>query len=141
MRKLIKRGEANVVSIILLILITITAWSLVFIWARSLIFGSTQSLENEAKFWSNIVDEKPIIEDVWFFAKGKIKIYVANLGRLDITIDTIFINGTLISTKSYRLLPYEGTWIEINYNWTRSEAYKIIISTRRGVSYETEVKA
>jgi FlaG/FlaF family flagellin (archaellin) len=115
-----KRAITPVLSSLLLTVITVAAMSLVAAAAYVISDNLHQTM-----------GERFIVEDVWFRAYS-IDIYLRNVGKVDLTISSVYVNFTLQSTSQLTLQVDQHGWLNVTYAWTSAEVYHINIVTTRG---------
>jgi flagellin-like protein len=115
-----KRAITPVLSSLLLTVITVAAMSLVATAAYVISDNLHQTM-----------GERFIAEDVWF-RTGSIDIYLRNVGKVDLTISSVYVNFTLQSTSPLTLQVDKHGWLNITYTWTSGQVYHINIVTTRG---------
>jgi FlaG/FlaF family flagellin (archaellin) len=115
-----KRAITPVLSSLLLTVITVAAMSLVAAAAYVISDNLHQTM-----------GERFIVEDVWFRADS-IDIYLRNVGKVDLTISSVYVNFTLQSTSQLTLQVDQHGWLNVTYAWTSAEVYHINIVTTRG---------
>ncbi|MEM3088199.1 MAG: archaellin/type IV pilin N-terminal domain-containing protein [Candidatus Bathyarchaeia archaeon] len=126
-----KRGISEVVSAILLMGIVVSAMVLLlnatFTWV-----GLYQSYTGVAI--SNREDrlrERFVIEDVWYRTSDT-RIYVSNVGEIDVTLVSVYIDHELRSTTNLplKLVPGAGEWIIVSVGGLTGTHYIVVVSER-----------
>lgn len=128
------RGVETIISAMLQIVIMVAAFSLAygayFSWVSTQRRGSTMQMQ-----------ERMVVEAVWFQSSTTASIYVSNVGKSDVNIDEVRVNGVscTISTTSLSIVPTHGGWITVTYTggFVSEITYTFTIITERGTSLET----
>jgi FlaG/FlaF family flagellin (archaellin) len=119
-----KRAITPVLSSLLLTVITVAAMSL----AATAAYVISDNLHQT-------MGERFIVEDVWF-RTGSINIYLRNIGKVDLTISSVYVNftlqSTLPSTSPFALQVGKHGWLNVTYTWASGKVYNINIITTRG---------
>jgi hypothetical protein len=117
-----KHAITPVLSSLLLTVITVAAMSLAAT-AAYVISGNLHQT----------MGERFIVEDVWF-NRGSIDIYLRNVGKVDLTVSSVYVNFTLQSTSSFILQIGQHGWLNVSYRWSSGKVYHINIVTTRGTT-------
>lgn len=125
-----KRAVTPVLSNVLLMVVAVAAMSV----AATAAYLISDNLHN-------IMGERLIIEDVWFKGNNEIRVYLRNVGKVDLEISAVYINHTSVSFTKLKLRVDEGGWINITQAWTQGELFHINIVTERGNRVEEYYKA
>ena len=122
MRKLLrnKKGVSPVLSSLLLTVIAVAGMSI----AVSATYVITDGLHNN-------MSERIIMEDVWF-NQNQISVYVRNIGRIKIDIDSIYVNQIQQNFTPLELEEGNHGWLNITSSWSPDTEYEIKIVTGRG---------
>jgi hypothetical protein len=119
-----KRAITPVLSNLLLMIVAVAAMSI----AATATYVITTNLRET-------MGERLIIEDVWFnnaTGVNRISVYIRNVGKVPITVSTVYINHTRQSSPKLSLGLEEHGWLNITYNWTANSLYYVDIVTLRG---------
>jgi hypothetical protein len=121
-RKLLrnKKGVSPVLSSLLLTVIAVAGMSI----AVSATYVITNGLHDN-------MSERLIVEDVWFTG-DQISVYVRNVGRIKIDIDSVYINQINQGFTSLELEEGQHGWLNSTYSWGPDTQYEIKIVTGRG---------
>lgn len=114
-----KRAITPVLSSLLLTVITVAAMSL----AATAAYVISDNLHQT-------IGERFIVEDVWF-RTGGINIYLRNIGKVDLTVSSVYVNFTLQSTSPLTLQVDKHGWLNVTYTWASGKVYHINIVTTR----------
>ncbi len=127
------RGVAPIVSTLLLIVITIFAFTLVYGAYNSWIsFQRDNSLLQ--------MQERVIIEAFRFNSDDSASVFVFNVGESQVTINQITVNGssTVITPPSLSIMPGSVSWINMSYySFPLGNVYALKVITERGTVVET----
>jgi flagellin-like protein len=115
-----KRAITPILSSLLLTVITVAAMSL----AATAAYVISDNLHQ-------IMGERLIVEDVWF-RTGGISIYLRNVGKVDVSASSVYVNFTLQSTSLFTLQVGKYGWLNVTYTWASGKVYNINIVTTRG---------
>ncbi len=116
-----KRGVTPVLSNVLLMVVAVAAMSL----AASATYVITDNMQQ-------IMGERVIAEDVWFTVDG-ISIYLRNIGKVPISVLSVYVNSSSQSFTALNVEVEEDGWLNVTYNWVSNRLYKINVVTTRGV--------
>ncbi len=119
-----KRAITPVLSNLLLMIVAVAAMSI----AATATYVITTNLRET-------MGERLIIEDVWFnnaTGVNRVSVYVRNIGKVPLTISTVYINHTRQSSLKLSLGLEEHGWLNITYHWTANSLYHVDIVTSRG---------
>lgn len=87
------------------------------------------------------MQERLIIEDVWFRSSTIASIYLFNVGRVEAEIDEIQIDRVScpISPSGLSIVPDLGGWVNVTFatGFISGTTYTFKITTENGSSYET----
>jgi hypothetical protein len=75
--------------------------------------------------------ERLIVEDVWF-TDGQISLYIRNVGKVEITVDAVYVNRISQTVTPLTLEQGKHGLVNISYMWSADSAYEIKVTTRRG---------
>ena len=115
-----RRAITPVLSSLLLTVITVAAMSL----AATAAYIISDNLHQT-------IGERFIVEDVWF-RNGSINLYLRNVGKVDLTVCSVYVNFTLQSISTLTLQVGNHGWLNVTYTWTSGQVYNINIATTRG---------
>jgi FlaG/FlaF family flagellin (archaellin) len=115
-----KHAITPILSSLLLTVITVAAMSL----AATAAYVISDNLHQT-------MGERFIVEDVWF-RTGDINIYLRNVGEVDLTVSSVYVNFTLQSTSPFTLQVGQHGWLNVSFTWASGKVYNINIVTTRG---------
>ncbi len=127
-----KRAISAVLSHLLLTVIAVALMSIV-ISATYVITANVR--ENMA--------ERAIVEDVWFnSANGTLELYVHNVGKTSIQIQSVYVNHVNQSFNGPFHLELDGhDWLNVAFEWKSGEVYYVDLVTSRGTHIAENFKA
>ncbi|MEE9282757.1 MAG: hypothetical protein V3U49_01625 [Nitrososphaerales archaeon] len=129
-------GVAPIVASMLLISITVGAFSLV--WGTTSSYLSSQRLGPLQQ-----MRERVVIEEVYFFnnATGSyVGVYFRNSGKVELVGQDISFNGSIIANSSpseLSLQPGQAGWINASLAWSPGEKYTVSVISERGSRTES----
>ena len=118
------KAISPVLSNILLIVIAVSAMSI----ATAATYVITTNLREA-------MGERFIIEDVWFKPGNEIAIYIRNIGKTSLTIDSVYINKRAVPTSDLHLDIGEHGWLNVTYAWSSGTTYHIKVVSKRGTEF------
>ena len=140
-----RRALATVVSTGILLSAVAIMGSMLVAWSNS-IFAAEQNEINAAYSEGvNKLNEFLVIEHVWFGNNPSkfINVTLSNVGNIGLNVTKITLDNSVDKTD---LLITDGGMArnddfstEITYNWTTTDPIQIIITTEKGVLYQTYV--
>ncbi|RLE82572.1 MAG: hypothetical protein DRJ51_01030 [Thermoprotei archaeon] len=135
-----REGQVQIISTLLLIVITISAWILIWIWFypqywSNYLFLQKELLEGEKRLSENIV-----IENV-LFNSTTISIYITNTGSIEVEIGSVYINQENVWSGSIEVKVDENLWINVTYSYESGQVYSIKVCSMRGNCWEVKVRA
>jgi len=118
-----KRAITPVLSSLLLTVVAVAAMSLTATAAYVISDNLHQSM-----------GERFIVEDVWFGGNQTewICIYLRNVGEVDVSVSSVYVNFTSQSIKPLTLQTGKPGSINITYQWISQRPYYINVVTSRG---------
>ena len=122
------RGASQVVSSMLLLLITVITFG--FVWG----YASNFINARRAEFFPTL-KERLVIEDVWFHPNGTVILYVLNVGMVPLKIVEVHVNNVnaALSPSSLYLGRSEGGVLRVYFGgWTSGRTYSFVIVTEGG---------
>ena len=126
-----KRGISPIVSSLLMLLVTVIAFSAVLGYTNS--FISAQRANTLAN-----IRERLVVEDIWFRLNGTISIYIANVGTVPLQITEVLVNSENvdISPSSLKLSRFELGEVRFSFSWLSGGEYSFMIITKGGYYVE-----
>lgn len=126
-----KRGISPIVSSLLMLLVTVIAFSAVLSYANN--FMTAQRANTLAT-----IKERLVVEDIWFQSNGTITIYVTNVGTAPLEITEIHINNENVD---FNPSPLELSRLEVgeatfSFSWISGSEYSFVIITKGGYFIE-----
>ncbi len=141
-----KRGLSTIVTSAILLSAVAIMGIMVVGWANSNLITHQVKLEETFSDTYNKLNEKMLIEHVWFGNTGpSINITINNIGTIGLNVTTIKIKN-ITSSQEYSY-PYtdsgivSGDTLSINqtFGWITNIPYEILITTGRDSQFRTEV--
>jgi len=128
------RGVETIISAMIQIVIVVAAFSLAygayFSWASTQRRGLLMQMQ-----------ERMVVEAVWFRSSTMASIYVSNVGESDVNIDEVKVNGVscTINPTSLSIVPTQGGWLHVTYTggFVSGTTYTFTVITERETSLET----
>lgn len=126
-----KRGISPIVSSLLMLLVTVIAFSAVLGYTNN--FISAQRGNTLA-----YIQERPLVEDIWFRLNGTISIYVANVGTVPLQVTEVLVNNENadISPSPLKLSRFELGEVRFSFSWLSGSEYSFTIITKGGYHIE-----
>jgi hypothetical protein len=75
--------------------------------------------------------ERLIVEDVWF-TPNQVSLYIRNVGKVSIEVDSVYVNRTDQSFTALELEQNKHGWLTVDYGWSVDSVYEIKVVTGRG---------
>ncbi|MFQ6076691.1 MAG: archaellin/type IV pilin N-terminal domain-containing protein [Candidatus Bathyarchaeia archaeon] len=137
-----KRAVSPVIAALIMIVITIAAFSLLYgamdNWLRAQRAGPLMGLQ-----------ERLVIEDVWFRTSGGVRtltsVYVRNIGKVSVEIVSVKIDDVYypMTPKPLTLTSGVGAQMNVTFSkiWSPGTTYEIILLTDRGGEFTTHATA
>ena len=127
--KLNRRAQSQIIETLFILLITVIASTLVY-------SSLSTSLSSQRQGPLQQVNERITIEDLWFNNSTSVKIYLRNIGTVDIKINSVTIDSTAatITPPSFILNLDSGGWVNCTRatSWTTGRYYEITLVSERG---------
>ena len=118
----------------------------IVIWANSNLVKHQQNLDSTVSDNFNKINEKLLIEHVWFDQNGPvINMTLNNIGTIGLNVTTIKItNVTSSQTYSFThtnggIAPGDSISLTDTFGWIANTPYEILISSARDTQFETQV--
>jgi FlaG/FlaF family flagellin (archaellin) len=135
-----KRAFSAVIASLILMLLAVAAGVVVYAYVMGWIGGATQTpqMTGQMQFDSIYASAG---------SPGKIKMYIRNVGGVDLNLSKIYVNGvdtannTVIPTFGYSLAVQEVAYLEANYTMTNSYFYEVTVTCKSGTSVSQSVQA
>ncbi len=146
LNKKTRRGLSSVVTGAILLSAVAIMGVITVTWANSNLVKHQQNLDSIASDNFNKINEKMLIEHVWFNRNGPvINMTLNNIGTIGLNVTTIKItNVTSSQTYSFThtnggIAPSGTVSLTDNFGWVASTPYKILITSARNTQFETDV--
>ncbi len=109
------RGQAEIIGALLLVAIVMVLWSLFWIWFYPQYEAYRGSVTRAREEAVRSLKENIVIEILVYNGDTTGKVYISNLGGVETTVYSVYLNNTLVWDGEAKLRVGEGTWI--NFNW------------------------
>jgi flagellin-like protein len=131
MRKLFRsrRAVSPVVSAVLMILVVMIGMSLLF----AFFVNYTRDFQTGS---GSAVLESMTIEDVWFKSPSEVEVWVYNVGKVNFTITSVYVDDQFAGSFNLEVSPGKHGNLTINFAFDSSPHFKIV--TARGSAFEGE---
>lgn len=148
--KLNKKGISPVIAVLLLIVITVAATVLLYVWLSGFMTSQTTSTQ------STSLSERLKFEAVTLKSDGTVDAYIRNIGDVDVKIVTVYIlgaNGTTVVAyynnidkvipvgQLYHLQVSSSEWSPSSPPIKAGYVYTIKVVTSTGTEFSVKVKA
>lgn len=95
-----RKAISYILSVVLMTVVTTSLASVALLWALGQVSTSQGDFSSIINARIARVQERVVIEDVWFLNSTAVRIYVRNVGGIGIVIDTAYIDHRQITTQS-----------------------------------------
>ena len=133
-------GQASIISLMIILLVTVGLAATVLVWGASLVSGGQKGFQFALTVSSQRVSEELTIEGVKFLPETVI-VYVKNTGSAEATLSTLYLNGETFTLTPQTLSPGETATLTLDYSWSAGETYHLTLTTTRGKTFEVYVEA
>ena len=114
-------------------------------WSNTSLFSHQQTIESSYSTKINEINEKIIIENVWFgqIPTKFVNITMSNAGSIGLNVTKIKLT-TATSSNEFQftnlgMLPNKSSSTKISYDWSNGIPVDITVTTGRNIVYKTEV--
>jgi len=128
---------SEVIGSLLMVVMVVALASIVLVAVNQWVYTQRGSI-------LQMMREAFIIEDVWFRViddRRIITITIYNYGSVYLTVNRIYVNGTLALNEGYSVEPSSHLSIDIDYDWVDDTMYSIVVYTERGRVVRIEEKS
>ncbi len=146
LNKKAKRGLSSIVTGAILLSAVAVMGVVVVTWANSNLVKHQQNLDTTVSTNYNKINEKILIEHVWFNRNGPVvNMTLNNIGTIGLNVTGVTItNVTSSQTYSFThtnggISPSGTLSLTESFGWVANTPYKILISTARNTQFETQV--
>jgi hypothetical protein len=133
------RAFSAVIASLILMLLAVAAGVVVYAYVMGWIGGTTQNPQRTGQMQ---------FDSIYATAgsPGKIKMYVRNVGGVDLNLSKIYINGVETANNTgtldgYSLAVQTTAYLECNYTMTKNYFYEVIVTCKDGTSLSQSVQA
>lgn len=136
-----KRGVSEVVSSLMMILLVATAGTILYAYSTSTLSSSGSSFQQATAKKEELARERLLITTVWWnISTEYMNVTVLNYGKIELSIDAVYIDGTQVSAATYTDGRGEtigkGSIVSVKFtspvSLTDGQTYEIITVTERG---------
>lgn len=134
-----KRAFSAVIASLILMLLAVAAGVVVYAYVMGWIGGATQNPQRQGQMQFD-----SIYADT---SASKIKIYVRNVGGVDLNVSKIYVNGvekanaTALPSGGVALAVQTTKYLEITYTMTKNYFYEVEVVCKDGTSISQSVQA
>ncbi|HID90770.1 TPA: hypothetical protein EYP44_02290 [Candidatus Bathyarchaeota archaeon] len=129
-----RRGISDLISHILMLMVVVTATSVVFAFVNRYVDIYRQGIGAGLK-------ERLAIEDVWFKDDRTIAVTVYNYGMIDAEVIAVFVDGSVVWEGEEEVKVGDHKTLTVGSGWTSGETYSIRMLTDRGTTVEGDYSA
>jgi FlaG/FlaF family flagellin (archaellin) len=134
-----RRAFSAVIASLILMLLAVAAGVVVYAYVMGWIGGTTQNPQRTGQLQFDSIYATA-------GAPGKIKMYVRNVGGVDLNVSKIYVNGvdTVNNTAiaDSVLLPVQSVaYLEVNYTMTKNYFYEVAVTCKDGTTLTQSVQA
>ena len=148
LNKKTKRGLSSIVTGAILLSAVAVMGVVIVIWANSNLVKHQENLDSTVSDNFNKINEKILIEHVWFDNTGpSMNVTMNNIGTIGLNVTEINITD-MDSDQIYSFLHTDGgifpgntLSIDENFNWVGDTPYEVLIVTERNSQFKTEVNS
>ncbi len=142
-----KRGVSEIIASLILILIVSAAGVLSYSISLTTFSSSTSSYQLQTDQREAKVQERLEVLAVWWDRQNQFNLTVLNYGTIDLTIDKVYVNGTMVTTYISGIGVKIGPTIIISVTFASplpiatGQTYDIIVVSERGGKNEISWQA
>jgi len=133
-----KRGISEVIASLILILVVSAAGVILYTYSLNTFSSTGSSFQLQTSLREEQARERLVITAVWWDAVDLLNVTVLNYGKIDLVIDTVYIDGTQVSEYSSGRgeVVRTGELIPVKFTSPVSiqdgQTYEIIVVSERG---------
>jgi hypothetical protein len=131
-----RRGISNIIGEVLVLAIVIGLMTGVIVFYNGLVNPIQQDYKSTAQQAEDSLEERFLIEDVYFFTQGKMNVTIFNFGDITISIAAVYINGTMVSPPPRVFIGQN----QVSLIGPNQSAWFVCPYSSSGVIYQVEVK-
>jgi FlaG/FlaF family flagellin (archaellin) len=134
-----KRAFSAVIAALILMLLAVAAGVVVYAYVMGWIGGATQNPQRQGQ-----IQFDSIYADT---SGSKIKIYVRNVGGVNLNVSKIYVNGvektnaTVIPAVGKEVSVQSVTYLEVTQTMTKNYFYEVAVTCKDGTSASQSVQA
>jgi len=141
-----RRGLSNIVTSAIMLSAVTVMGLLIVVWANTNLNTHQQSLDSTISSNFNKINEKMLIEHVWFNRVGPvINMTFNNVGTVGLNVTSVQITN-VTSGQIYSFIhtdagiaPDDTISLTENFGWIASTPYNVLITSGRNTQFETQV--
>jgi flagellin-like protein len=133
-----KRGVSEIIASVILILIVSSAGIVAYSYSIGAFSSSTSFFQSDTNLKEQQAEERFAIIAVWSNQPNQLNLTVFNYGQIGLTINTVYVNWTMVTNYSAGIGTTVGKGALIGVNFTSpisiqsGSTYAIIIVSTRG---------
>ena len=126
-----RRALSPVIASVLMILVTMIGMTVLFAFVASYSQGFKEGS-------GSTVLESLVVEDVWFKESDTVQFTWYNIGKIEVKIAAVYINGTMVSFSPNPLTIEMGKHasFQLILDWNLADSYYLKVVTSRGSGFE-----
>ncbi|MCL4436101.1 MAG: hypothetical protein M1387_05250 [Thaumarchaeota archaeon] len=138
MRRKQRRALSYILSVVIMTLITTSMAGVVLLWGLNEVGTSRDSFSSSIRSRTERVQERLVVEDVYFVDSTHLKVYVRNTGAIQIVVDEVYVNhqaGTIASKLSLGVQSSGYVYVDVSstsVSLIDGQTYTINVATTRG---------
>ncbi|MEM3737459.1 MAG: hypothetical protein QXJ75_05190 [Candidatus Bathyarchaeia archaeon] len=131
-----RRGVSTIFATLLMICIVTIAGLVVLQSGLRFFAESSISFETSLGASKEKIQERCIIDDVWFYTPGQVKVSVVNTGLTPVKVIRVSFNETDVTLPKEVILGLDqSVVVSVSYSWLSGKVYLVGVETERGNMY------
>jgi hypothetical protein len=131
-----RKAVSEVVTVILMMGIVATAGIIVVQMGFNIMLEGKSTMDTFTGQSGNKIQEKFIVDDVWFYSTGHVNVSVINVGTVPVNITTISFNETDTTLDERVILGEDqSAVVSLEFSWVADGVYKVWVLSERGNVY------
>ena len=137
-----KHGVSEIIASLILILIVSAAGVLAYSVSLTAFSSSTSDFQLQTDQREEKARERLVIIAVWWDLSNQLNLTVLNYGRIDLAVDKVYVNGTVVATYLSGRGVRIGTWSVVSVKFVSpvsivsGQTYAMIVVSERGSKNE-----
>ncbi len=133
-----KRGVSEIIASLALLLVVSTAGVILYAYSVGAFSSSSDSFRLLTGFKEEKARERFAIATVWWNTGTQMNLTLVNYGQIEFTIDTVYVNGTAVTSFSSGKGTSVGAWDLVRIKFTcpvsivAGRKYEIVAVSQRG---------